>query len=303
VATIDSGPTAYTVTATNYGSNWKYLGTIDASGETTVEVTVTLSSSATNDGKLGTIVSLVDADGTYYDYAWYGQLNGSHVLTRPVNSPTSIANAGSVAGLDLATVTHLHLQLDPSTYHDGYIVAWENLRLTGAPGPTITAPSYDPATHEFALTWTSRPNKVYTIEQTANLATAFAPLMTDIPSGGTSTTTTVPLPAGTAGFLRVLVQQRPRRRERVAQRAIRTPPRAGRRNLDRETECTVGFKLRSVAVGTTWVLKVTTDGSFPLQRRKQARRAARLVNSPAEHRPEETSDSGAPTRIPTSNQE
>lgn len=205
-ATIDSGPEAYTITATNYGSNWKYLGTIDASGETTVELTVNLSSSSTNDGKLGPIVSLVDADGTYYNYAWYGQLNGSHVLTLPVNQPTAIVNAGSVAGLDLATITHLHLQLDPSTYHDGYTIAWENLRLTGAPGPTLTAPSYDPITHEFTLTWTSAPNKTYTILQTANLATAFTALMTDIPSGGTSTTATVTMPAGNAGFLRVLVQ-------------------------------------------------------------------------------------------------
>ena len=201
-ATIESGPTAYTITATNYGSNWKY-NPVDGSGETTVELTVTLSSSAPNEGKLGPIVTLEDADGTSFNYAWYGQTNGSHVLTMPVNSATWTNAAGSVAGLDLATLTHLHMQLDSSDYHDGYTIAWENLRLIGAPGPAITAQSYNPSTHEFTLTWNSRPGKSYTILHTSNLSNAFSPLVADIPSDGTSTTTTVTMPAGDAGFLRV----------------------------------------------------------------------------------------------------
>jgi len=204
-AIIDSGPTAYTITATNYGSNYKY-NPVDGSGEKNIELTVTLSSSAPNAGKLGPIVTLEDADGTSFNFAWYGQNNGRRVLTLPLNSPSSVGAAGSVAGLNLATLTHLHLQLDPSDYHSGYTVAWENLRLIGAPRPVISAPSYDPLTHEFTLTWTSSPGKVYAIMQTSDLSTAFTPLVTDVVSGGSTTTTTVLMPDGNSGFVRVQQQ-------------------------------------------------------------------------------------------------
>lgn len=204
-ATIDSGPTAYTITATNYGSNYKY-NPVDGSGEKAIELTVTLSSSVPQTGKLGPIVTLEDADGTSLNYAWYGQNNGHHVLTKPLNQPSSIGAAGSVAGFNLATLTHLHLQLDPSSHTSGYTIAWENLRLTGALGPLITAPSYDPSTHEFTLTWKSSPGKTYTILQTADLSTTFTPLVTDIPSDGASTTTTVIMPDANRGFLRVQQQ-------------------------------------------------------------------------------------------------
>jgi hypothetical protein len=205
-ATIDSGLTAYTITATNYGSNYKY-NPVDGSGEKTVELTVTLSSSAPNSGKLGPIVTLEDADGTSFNYAWYGQLNGHRVLTMPLTSSSRTTNAaGTVAGLDLANLTNFHLQLDPSDYHSGYTVAWENLRLTGAPRPVITAPAYNPDTREFTLTWSSTSGKVYTILQTSDLSVAFTPLLTDIDSGGASTTATVVMPDGDSGFLRIQQQ-------------------------------------------------------------------------------------------------
>ncbi|MCX7866509.1 PEP-CTERM sorting domain-containing protein [Limisphaera sp. VF-2] len=129
-ATIVSGPTAYTITASGYGSNWKYLGTIDGTGYDTVQLTVTLSGGG--DGFLGPIVTLKDADGTAYHYAWYGQTLGSHVLTKPVQQPTW-TEAGSIPGLDLATLTHLHLQLDPGGYAGTYTVAFEDLRLIPEP--------------------------------------------------------------------------------------------------------------------------------------------------------------------------
>ena len=151
-------------------------------------------------------MTLEDADGTSFNFAWYGQNNGRRVLTLPLNSPSSVGAAGSVAGLNLATLTHLHLQLDPSDYHSGYTVAWENLRLIGAPRPVISAPSYDPLTHEFTLTWTSSPGKVYAIMQTSDLSTAFTPLVTDVVSGGSTTTTTVLMPDGNSGFVRVQQQ-------------------------------------------------------------------------------------------------
>ncbi len=124
------------VTASGYGSNWKYIGAapVSASGNTTLQVTVDLSApEPAANGKLGVIVELIDADGTDYSYAWYGQTLGHHVLKVPVNSPYKINNPGTIKGLDLDTLEHEHIQLDPGSYSGQYTVAWDDLRLTGAP--------------------------------------------------------------------------------------------------------------------------------------------------------------------------
>lgn len=81
-------------------------------------------------------MTLKDADGTAYHYAWYGQRLGSHVLTRRVDQP-SWTEAGGIPGLDLATLTHLHLQLDPGGYAGSYTVSFEDLRLV--PEPSVFA--------------------------------------------------------------------------------------------------------------------------------------------------------------------
>ena len=72
--------------------------------------------------------------------------------------------------------------------------------------PTITSYSYNPTTHQFALTWTSQAGGNYTVQSSANLSSGFTSLVTNIPSGGSTTTTTVTMPGGNAGFLRILVQ-------------------------------------------------------------------------------------------------
>jgi hypothetical protein len=66
--------------------------------------------------------------------------------------------------------------------------------------------SFNPATQEFTLSWVSRPNQAYTVLHTPDLASPFQPLLADIASTGNSTTATVVLPAGNAGFVRVLQQ-------------------------------------------------------------------------------------------------
>jgi len=361
-ATIVSGATNYSITATNYGSNYKYIGfpVINGAGNTTVQLTVTLSGAPAADGKLGPLIQLIDGDGTTYAYRWYGQTLGHHVLTMPVNSPSAILAAGSTPGLDLTTLTHSHLELDPSTYTGAgawYTVSWEDLSLIGAVAPPtgcgtisafdgsgldgtygswtagtstptnfqesatgfgggykaistfssssgltlqldvtlsgmgadviapivvlqdgtgnqmqyawynqpvgnhvltkalsagnlvagtgpfnystisffhlqidpegfagaytaawndlaitgcasstiqITSPSYNPATHQFTLTWSSTPGSTYTIRHTSSLSSAFNDLVTGIAaSGGSSTTTTVTVPSTSAGFLQV----------------------------------------------------------------------------------------------------
>ncbi|RIK74012.1 MAG: hypothetical protein DCC67_17170, partial [Planctomycetota bacterium] len=64
-------------------------------------------------------------------YAWYGQNLGNHALLRRIDSPSGVLAAGSAAGLDLSTLTHMHMQLDPGGFGTAgaYTVVWENLAL------------------------------------------------------------------------------------------------------------------------------------------------------------------------------
>lgn len=132
-ATIVSGPESYSVTATGYGSNYVYIGDLGilGSGNTHVELQVTLEGPPEADGFLGPIISFVDEDGTYFNYAWYGQTLGSHTLTQPLASPTFISSEGTTPGLDLDTLTHMHMQLDPGDFGETgpYTVEFENLSL------------------------------------------------------------------------------------------------------------------------------------------------------------------------------
>jgi len=136
-AKVVSGETNYVITATGYGSNYKYLGNPpggDVTGCTNLQLKVTLSGPPRADGQLGVLVNLVDGDGTEFVYAWYGQKLGYHVLTMPVDFPSRTNAVGSVSGLDLTSITHLHLQLDPGQLgtNDAYTVSWEDLSLVGS---------------------------------------------------------------------------------------------------------------------------------------------------------------------------
>ena len=202
-ATIVSGPTSYQITASGYGSNWKYLPVSAIGNETNLELTVTLSGGG--GGFLGPIVTLVDTSGREYNYAWYGRPLGSLVLTSPISSPTS--TAGPAGPLDIAHLNGIHMQLDPSSYGGSYTISWQNLRLLGPPPSIrITSQSYDPGAQNFTLTWSSSPGQSYTVLYSSDLSVAMAPLAVNIPSGGSSTTTTVSLPNGNVGFLRIKLQ-------------------------------------------------------------------------------------------------
>jgi hypothetical protein len=77
---------------------------------------------------------------------------------------------------------------------------------TAPSAPVITSSQFNPATQQFTLVWTSTPAVTYSIQYSSNLAADHFTnhvLATGIPSGGTSTTNTVTLPAGSTGFLRV----------------------------------------------------------------------------------------------------
>ena len=140
IATVNSGTDSYSITATGYGSNYKYIEDAgrQGAGNTTIELSVTLSGPAAADGQLGPLVQLIDGDGSHYHYRWYGQTLGSHVLTRDVQSPDFIGAVGGTPGLDLNNLIHMHMELDPGGFgvSGAYTVSWENLALTGVPEPS-----------------------------------------------------------------------------------------------------------------------------------------------------------------------
>ncbi|TWU25497.1 hypothetical protein Pla144_27020 [Bythopirellula polymerisocia] len=129
-STIVSGPNSYDITATGYGSNYKYIGGLGivGAGNNKLELTVTLEGPPAADGQLGPLVQLIDDDGTNQHFNWYGQTLGSHVLTMDVQPD-----------LNLNTLTHMHMELDPGGFgtSGAYTVKWENLRLIN----TIPEPS------------------------------------------------------------------------------------------------------------------------------------------------------------------
>ena len=206
-ATVVASAAGYSITDMGYGSGYKAINPkIDGTGMTNIELTVTLSGPG-GDGFLGPIVKMVDGDGTGMDFAWYGQTLGNHVLTANLATGGILREAGANSKLDLGTLSFFHLQLDPSTYSGQYTVRFEKLRLLGPTGPYITAQSYNATTREFTLTWTSLADKTYSVLHSSTVNGTFTSLQTGIASAGTTTTTTVTLPVGTAGFLRV--QQEP----------------------------------------------------------------------------------------------
>jgi hypothetical protein len=124
-ATVTSGPTSYTIVDQGYGSGYKDINpNIDATGATHIQLTVTLAG-----GPSGPIVSLVDGDGTFLNYPWYGTPVGSHVLTAPLSSNPGFAD------LNLATLDFFHLQDDPGGFTGLYSVEFEDLRLITIPEP------------------------------------------------------------------------------------------------------------------------------------------------------------------------
>jgi hypothetical protein len=102
-ATIVSGPTSWQVSSVGYGSLWKYEGDINGTGMTQVQLTIDISG---DPGFIaGPIVDLVDNNGAWGTFAWYGITTpGNHVLT---------ANLSTTPWLNVADIQHIHLECDP----------------------------------------------------------------------------------------------------------------------------------------------------------------------------------------------
>lgn len=134
-ATRTSGASSFTVAATGFGGGFKDIQpNVDATGETTVEFDVTV-----NTGPAGVVLVLADDDGTQYNYGWFGREAGSYLLTMDVLTPSWVSADGNTAGLDLATLSFIHVQVDPGTNTGPYSVSFNNLQLIPEPATLALA--------------------------------------------------------------------------------------------------------------------------------------------------------------------
>lgn len=136
-----SDPTAYTTVGVGFGGAYKdIIPNPNGTGETTVELTVTVTS-----GDAPNVLAVLgDTDGSEYAYRWFTLGPGTHVLSQPLSpvpgsvpgGDSFISNAGGAAGLNIAAIDFLHIQVDAHGSAVPYNVSFDNLRLIGVPEPS-----------------------------------------------------------------------------------------------------------------------------------------------------------------------
>jgi len=124
-ATITAGPADWEIASIGYGSLWKYEGDINGSGATQVRLTLDISG---DPGVVaGPIVDLVDNNGAWATFAWYGLTAGSYELT---------ADLSTTPWLNVADIQHIHLECDPGGSTAMYDLTFRDLSLvTAVPEP------------------------------------------------------------------------------------------------------------------------------------------------------------------------
>lgn len=121
-ATITAGPTAWEVASIGYGSLWKYEGDINAAGLNQVRLTIDI---AGDPGVIaGPIVDLVDNNGAWATFAWYGKTAGSYVLT---------ADLSTTPWLNAADIQHIHIECDPGGFAGMYDLTIRDLSIVPEP--------------------------------------------------------------------------------------------------------------------------------------------------------------------------
>jgi hypothetical protein len=102
-ATITAGPTSWEVASIGYGSLWRYEGDINGTGQARVQLTVDITGEP--GFVAGPIVDLVDNNGAWATFAWYGITTpGNYVLT---------ADLSTTPWLNAADIQHIHIECDP----------------------------------------------------------------------------------------------------------------------------------------------------------------------------------------------
>jgi hypothetical protein len=133
--------------------------------------------------------------------------NGLQRITYSVTLDQITAWGGSPTGGDPAIIFGFQGALEGIPY----VYYYDNFYLvdTTPPPPTvsITSYQYNNGSRQFTLTWTSVANATYSVLSAPTPKTgSFTALVSGIPSGGSQTTTTVTMPSGNAGYLRIQQQ-------------------------------------------------------------------------------------------------
>jgi len=173
---------------------------------------------------VGVPVQLGDNGGNYGVGGYVGEFGNGYNGTQSPGSATFVTNANNTMTItetmDLPTnmiatikaggdtINGFNPEYYPALYGTNpYDVTFNSLVLQPPPaGLAITSSQYNPATSQFTLIWTSQASAQYTVQYSSNLLSGFTALASSIPSGGTTTTNTVTVPAGNVGFFRILQQ-------------------------------------------------------------------------------------------------
>ena len=208
--TITSGATTYTVSATGEGANYYYEGqnNVMGAGNTNMQLTITLSGMAPT-ANVSPFVELIDGDGTDYIYKWLNLTNGSYVLSQPVESPNTVMSLGTTTGLNLNNLLYEHIGVDDGGLGTAYTSVWQDLQVNNGVVATspikITSTTYNKTTKQLTLTWTSTSGANYTILYEGTLSGSWSPLLTNISSGGTTTSQAITV-SGSAGYFKIQQQ-------------------------------------------------------------------------------------------------
>lgn len=128
--------------------------------------------------------------------------NNTMTITETMDLPAAMISTIKAGG---DTINGFNPEFYPALYGTNpYDVTFNSLVLQ--PGLAITSSQYNPATSQVTLSWTSQAGAQYTIQYSANLTSGFTALVSNIPSGGATTTSTATAPAGNVGFFRILQQ-------------------------------------------------------------------------------------------------
>jgi hypothetical protein len=196
------------------GTNAMYMPTLFIDGTDEVMDTVNLTTNyPTVNGTLvfdlaNTNEITLDAGTNAFYYSTNGTLDVVDSGSAPAGGKTyqlfnNLANTNYIGQYATTTLPTLSGGL---TWTNELLLDGSIAVLGGAGGAPINIASghYNAGTSQFQLTWSSVASAFYTVLESPTLnPPSWSPLQMNIPSGGTTTTATVTMPAGTSGFLRV----------------------------------------------------------------------------------------------------
>ena len=141
-----SGEQDWSITSTGFGGVYKYLGSgrqaVNLSDATDLKLELILQSQSNGTKGIGFFVFLEDRDGTVYKYSRFGVQAGQQTLAWNLKTPSSLGDAGTVAGFDFSDVQAINLVIDAGGANH-YEVSYQNLSASiGVASDQQAMPNY-----------------------------------------------------------------------------------------------------------------------------------------------------------------